>query len=43
LLGAQLNEAGDLAFGDVLVTLSPTGRRRPLSRLESRAGVYGEH
>ncbi|GAP08265.1 MAG TPA: hypothetical protein DEQ80_01055 [Anaerolinea thermolimosa] len=43
LLGAQLNEAGDLAYGDVLVTLSPTGRRRPLSRLESRAGVYGEH
>jgi anaerobic selenocysteine-containing dehydrogenase len=43
LLSPALNEAGDLAFGDVLVTISPTGRRRPLSRLESRAGVYGEH
>jgi anaerobic selenocysteine-containing dehydrogenase len=43
LLGAELNEAGDLAFGDTLVTITPTGKRRPLSRTESRAGVYGEH
>ncbi len=43
LLGAGVNEAGDLAFGDTLVTITPTGRRRPLSRLESRTGVYGEH
>lgn len=43
LLGAALNEAGDLAYGDALVTITPTGRRRPLSRLESRSGVYGEH
>ncbi len=43
LLGAGLNEAGDLAFGDTLVTITPTGKRRPLSRIESREGVYGEH
>ena len=36
-------EAGDLAFGDTLVTLTATGRRRPISRLESKAGVYGEN
>ena len=43
LLSPTLNEAGDLAFGDTLVTLTATGRRRPISRLESKAGVYGEH
>lgn len=43
LLGASVNEAGDLAFGDTQVTITATGRRRPLSRLESKAGVYGEH
>ena len=42
LLAAALNEAGDLAFGDTLVTITPTGKRRPLSRTESREGVYGE-
>ncbi|HMN60953.1 MAG TPA: molybdopterin dinucleotide binding domain-containing protein, partial [Anaerolinea sp.] len=43
LLGSALNEAGDLAFGDTLVTITPTGKRRPLSRTESKTGVYGEH
>jgi molybdopterin-containing oxidoreductase family iron-sulfur binding subunit len=35
-------EAGDLAFGDVRVTIAKTGQRRPLARLESREGVYGK-
>jgi molybdopterin-containing oxidoreductase family iron-sulfur binding subunit len=34
--------AGDLAFGDVRVTISKTGQRRTLARLESREGVYGK-
>lgn len=42
LLEVKLNEAGDLAFGDVQVTIIKTGRTRALSRLESRRGVYGE-
>ena len=42
LLEAKLNEAGDLAFGDVQVTITKTGRTRNLSRLESRRGVYGQ-
>jgi anaerobic selenocysteine-containing dehydrogenase len=42
LLGSQANEAGDLAFADTLVTITPTGKRRPLSRIESQVGVYGE-
>jgi anaerobic selenocysteine-containing dehydrogenase len=42
LLGMQFNAAGDLAFADVKVRIEKTGRRRVLSRLESRIGVYGE-
>jgi anaerobic selenocysteine-containing dehydrogenase len=42
LVPAAISDAGDLAFGDTLVSINPTGKRRPLSRLESRAGVYGE-
>ncbi len=38
-----LNEAGDLAYGDLQVTITPTGKRRPLARFESREGVYGDH
>lgn len=38
-----LNEAGDLACGDLQVTITPTGKRRPLARFESREGVYGDH
>jgi anaerobic selenocysteine-containing dehydrogenase len=41
ILTAIENEAGDLAYGDTLVTLKKAGSRRPLARLESRAGVYG--
>jgi len=43
LLEYQTNEAGDLAFGDTLVTITATGRRKPLARLESREGVYSKH
>ncbi len=42
LLELKLNEAGDLAFGDVQVTITKTGQTRHLARLESRRGVYGE-
>jgi len=38
----KTTEAGDLAFGDVRVTIAKTGQRRPLARLESREGVYGK-
>jgi anaerobic selenocysteine-containing dehydrogenase len=41
LLPVITNQANDLAAGDVLVTVTPTGRKRALSRLESREGVYG--
>ncbi len=43
LLPTATNEAGDLAFGDVVASISLTGQRRPLGRIESKAGVYGEH
>jgi anaerobic selenocysteine-containing dehydrogenase len=42
LLGLHFNEAGDLAFAGMKVRLEKTGRKQPLSRLESRIGVYGE-
>lgn len=41
-LGLHLNEAGDLAFAGMRVKIETTGRKQPLSRLESRIGVYGE-
>ncbi len=41
VLNMQLNEAGDLAFGDTIVSVAPTGRSRKLARFESREGVYG--
>jgi anaerobic selenocysteine-containing dehydrogenase len=42
LLGADLNQAGDLAYyGGTRVKITATGRRRPVSRMESIAGVYG--
>jgi anaerobic selenocysteine-containing dehydrogenase len=43
LMPTAVNTAGDQAFGSLLATISPTGRRRPLARVESRLGVYGEH
>jgi anaerobic selenocysteine-containing dehydrogenase len=42
ILAAHFNEAGDLAFAGMKVKVEKTGRKQPLSRLESRIGVYGE-
>ncbi len=42
LLGPHFNGAGDLAFAGMKVKIEKTGRKRELSRLESRIGVYGE-
>ena len=42
ILGVHLNEAGDLAFAGMKVRIEKVGRMQPLSRLESRIGVYGE-
>lgn len=42
LLGLHFNEAGDLAFGGMKVKIEKTGKKKVLSRLESRMGVYGE-
>jgi anaerobic selenocysteine-containing dehydrogenase len=42
LLGLTLNGADDLAFGATKVRIEKTGRKQPLSRLESHLGVYGE-
>jgi anaerobic selenocysteine-containing dehydrogenase len=41
LLGAKFNAAGDLAFAGVKVKIEKTGKKKPLSRLESMMGVYG--
>jgi anaerobic selenocysteine-containing dehydrogenase len=42
LLTLQLNSANDLAYGSMRVSIEKTGRRKALSRLESRMGVYGK-
>ena len=42
ILGLHFNEAGDIAFAGMKVKVTKTGRKQPLSRLESRIGVYGE-
>jgi len=42
VLGVHFNEAGDLAFAGMKVEIKKTGKTKPLSRLESRIGVYGE-
>ncbi|NJN79271.1 MAG: molybdopterin-dependent oxidoreductase [Anaerolineales bacterium] len=42
LLGLHFNEAGDLAFAGMKVKIEKTGKTKPVSRLESRMGVYGE-
>jgi len=42
LLPAATNEAGDMSYADVKVTITPTGQKRLLARLESKEGVYGE-
>ncbi len=41
LMSAQFNEAGDLAFAGMKVKIEPTGKKRQLSRLEGKLGVYG--
>jgi anaerobic selenocysteine-containing dehydrogenase len=42
LLSLILNGADELAFGSTKVFIEKTGRKKKLSRLESRMGVYGE-
>ncbi len=42
LFGAVMNGAGDLAFAGTKVRIEKTGKKRELSRLESKLGVYGE-
>lgn len=42
LLGLTLNGAGDLTFAGMKVKIEKTGKKRVLSRLESKIGVYGE-
>lgn len=41
LFSLKFNAAGDLAFAATKVRIEKTGRKRVLSRLESRLGVYG--
>jgi len=41
ILGPKSNAAGDFAYASTKVRLEKTGRRKELSRLESRMGVYG--
>jgi len=41
VLGANFNEAGDLAFMGMKVMVEKTGKKRPLSRMEGKLGVYG--
>lgn len=43
LVEVQVNDAGELALGDTLVSIEKTGSKRELARLESIKGVYGEH
>jgi anaerobic selenocysteine-containing dehydrogenase len=44
VLNLLYNESGDLAFGDTLVRVTPTGKKKTqLARFESKRGVYGEH
>lgn len=41
LFGRNFNEAGDLVFAGMKVKVEKTGKKKPLSRLESVMGVYG--
>ena len=40
---SDVNQAGDLALSDTIVTIRATGKRRPLARQESKEGVYDVH
>jgi anaerobic selenocysteine-containing dehydrogenase len=42
LFSLKFNQAGDLAFAAMKVKIEKTGRQRPLARLESAMGVYGD-
>jgi anaerobic selenocysteine-containing dehydrogenase len=42
LFGLIYNEAGDLAFGSMKVSVKKVGSMRELARFESKMGVYGE-
>jgi len=42
LFSLKFNQAGDLAYAAMKVTIKKTGRQRPLARLESVMGVYGD-
>jgi anaerobic selenocysteine-containing dehydrogenase len=42
LVSPAFNEAGDLAFAGMKVKIVKTGKKRVLSRLEAKLGVYGE-
>jgi anaerobic selenocysteine-containing dehydrogenase len=42
LFSLKFNQAGDLAFAATKVKIEKTGRQRPLARLESSMGVYGD-
>jgi anaerobic selenocysteine-containing dehydrogenase len=42
LFGTETNGAGDLAFAATKVRIEKTGKKRELSRLESKLGVYHE-
>jgi menaquinone reductase, molybdopterin-binding-like subunit len=41
LFGGVTNDAGDLAYAGLKVKIEKTGKKKMLSRLESRIGVYG--
>jgi menaquinone reductase, molybdopterin-binding-like subunit len=41
LFNANFNEAGDLAFMGMKVKVEKTGKKRVLSRMEGKLGVYG--
>jgi len=41
ILDVHFNEAGDLAFMGMKVKVEKTGKKRALSRLEGKLGVYG--
>jgi hypothetical protein len=42
LFSLTYNQAGDLAFGSIKVSVKKVGSSRELARLESKIGVYGE-
>ena len=41
IVGANFNEAGDLAFRGMKVRLEKTGQKRVIARMEGKLGVYG--